>query len=528
MRTIRTRFLVIGSGAGGSVVAYHLARRGEATVLLERGPWREPSDLDHDELRMLGSLYKDGGTQTNVAGDMFVLQGNVVGGSTVLANGVCFRMPEHVRRTWADGGFEIPSERLAASYGRVEAVLGVAPMAERTLNPAARPTAAAAERLGLVAGRFRKNLRACNGCGYCNLGCPYGRKMDASRTWIPRAIEHGLTLLPRHEALRVVTRRDRVDHVLARDLERDELVRIVAERTVLAGGAVNTPELLLRSSLHHGRAGRGTSFNVGSIMVAEMPTEVDAFRGDSMAWYVPGDGFVIEQVHNPPMVFALTVPGGPRAHSDRMSRYRRLVAAGVLIPTAPRGRIGLGRLRALHPRLGARARIHFALGAEELGRMRRGFDTLARLFLEAGATRVYPPVLSDLELRGHADLPRMHAAMRHQADVPGFGSAHPQGGATAGEDARSCVVDGEFAVRGVHGLFVADASVFPTSIEVNPQLTVMALADRAVRSIGGFEPDLPPGLRGRAPAGTPTDGALRLAPAEARVPQPLAHGVGGA
>jgi choline dehydrogenase-like flavoprotein len=521
MRTLRTRFLVIGSGAGGSVLAYQLARRGEPTLLLERGPWLEPKDLDHDELRMLGTLYKDGGTQTNVAGDMFVLQGNVVGGSTVLANGVCFRMPERVRATWASQGFEIPAADLAASYARVEAVLGVAPMAERALNPAALPTAAAAERLGLFPGRFRKNLKACNGCGYCNLGCPYGRKMDASRTWVPRAVEHGLAVLARHEARRVVTRRGRVECVIAHDLEKDEPVRIVAERTVLSGGAVNTPELLLRSSLRHQTAGRRTSFNVGSIMIAEMPGDVDAFRGDSMAWYLPGEGFVIEQVHNPPTTFALTLPGGPATHAGRLARYRRLVAAGVLVPTAPRGRVGLGRLRALHPRLGGRARIHFALGAGELAALRRGFDVLARLFFEAGAVRVFPPVHGDLELRGPEDLPRMHAAMRRQGDVHGFGSAHPQGGGTAGADPARSVVDGGFAVRGTAGLYVCDASVFPTSIEVNPQLTVMAVADHAVRAIGGFEPVLPAGVVPRAPAGTPTENALRLAPRPSRRAAPL-------
>jgi choline dehydrogenase-like flavoprotein len=319
-------------------------------------------------------------------------------------------------------------------------------------------------------------------------------------------------LLPRHEALRVVTRRGRVDHLLVRDLARGETLRIRAERTVLCGGAINTPELLLRSSLRHETAGRRTSFNVGSIMVAEMPEEVDAFRGDSMAWYVPGEGFVVEQVHNPPMIFALTLPGGPATHGQRLARYRRLVAAGVLVPTAPRGRVGLGRLRALHPRLGGGARIHFRLGGDELARLRRGFDALARLFFEAGALRVFPPVLGDLELRGPEDLPRMHAAMRHQADVPGFGSAHPQGGAVVGADPARSVLDADFQVRGVHGLHACDASVFPSSIEVNPQLTVMAVADHAVQAIGGFAPELPPGIRTRPPAGTPSEGALRLAP----------------
>jgi len=116
---IETDFLVIGSGAGGSVVAYHLARAGKRTTILERGRWVRPEDMDADEFRSLALLYKDGGGQTNTEGDMFLLQGECVGGSTVLTNGVCFRMPEEARRDFANRGFEFPAADLDASFRRV-------------------------------------------------------------------------------------------------------------------------------------------------------------------------------------------------------------------------------------------------------------------------------------------------------------------------------------------------------------------------------------------------------------------------
>ncbi len=517
MRTLRTRFLVVGSGAGGSVVACHLARQGGRTLLLERGPWVRPADMDHDELRMLGSLYKDGGTQTNAAGDMFVLQGSCVGGSTVLANGVCFRMPERVRRAWAGSGFDPGAEALDAAYRRVESFLGVAPTPDRTLNAGVEVVLEGARALGLPVGRFRKNLRACIGCGYCNLGCPYGRKLDAAASWIRAGVEAGLDVLPLHEAERVLVRRGRAEGVLARDLRRGEPVRVLAERTVLAGGAVATPELLLRSGLARATAGRRTSFNVGSIVVAELPREVDAFRGDSMACYVPGDGFVIEQVQNPPMAFALTLPGGPLAHARRMGAYRRLVALGVLVPTPADGRVALPRWSALAPRRPGRARVHFTFDRPGLGRLAAGFVTASRLLLAGGALRVFPPVHGDAEVHRPDGLAALEGRWRHQRDVPGFGSAHPQGGAVAGDDPRRSVVDGAFRVHGIGDLFVADASVFPASIEVNPQLTVMAVADLAVASVGGFQPRLPGGRRERPPAAGPHDDGERLlvAPAPA-------------
>ena len=105
MKTIATEYAVVGSGAGGSVVAYYLAAAGAQVAMIERGSWLHPKDLSHDEPEMIAKLYKDGGAQTNNDANMFVLQGNCVGGSTVLTNAVCFRMPEDVRRSFEQQGF---------------------------------------------------------------------------------------------------------------------------------------------------------------------------------------------------------------------------------------------------------------------------------------------------------------------------------------------------------------------------------------------------------------------------------------
>lgn len=476
---------VVGSGAGGAVVAYHLAAQGLRVALLERGPAVGPEQMDDDEMAMIGRLYKDGGAQMNTDADMFVLQGSVVGGSTVLANGVCFRLPEEVRAAWAREGFELPRDRLEAAFRRVEHALGVAPMDERTLNSAAGPLRRGAEAAGLPWGRFAKNFHRCVACGACNVGCRYGRKMDASRTWVPWAAQRGAEVLSECQAVCIERTGGRVAAVRVRDLRDGTTFRVRAARTVLAAGAIGTPELLLRSGIAPETAGLRTSFHVGSVVAAEFPAPLDAWHGDPMGVHFSGEGYLAEQLHNPPASFALTLPGWYDRHHDDLGRYRAFTAAGLIVPTAPTGRVFLGVGRRLLRPLFDHAEIRFRLGPRDLASLRRGLRDVATAFLAAGAVRVLPPTGVPLELRHPADVGRIDDVVRQQADVTGFGTSHPQGGAVAGDDPRRAPVGPDFRVRGFEDLFVADASLFPSPTRVNPQLTVMAVADLAVAAITG-------------------------------------------
>lgn len=479
-------YCIVGSGAGGSVVAYHLAAAGARVLVLERGPWLQPRDLTHDEPAMIARLYKDGGAQTNNDADMFVLQGSCVGGSTVLTNAVCFRMPEDVRASFARTGFDLPPDELDAAFARVESVLGVAPLATELHNPATSVLADGLRRSTGHAGEFRKALLDCLGCGYCNVGCRYGRKLDAATTWIPMAVERGARVEPDTMVRRIVHRQGRVLglEVVHGKSGRRRLVH--AGRYVLAGGAINTPELLLRSGIHRGRSGKRTSFNAGGIVYGEFPEPLDGFDGDQMCVHHLAERFVIEQIQNPPVSTALTLPGFYGDHAATMQRYRQLAALGVLIPTKPSGEVFLGLGHRLLPRLFDHADIRFRLDAEELQSFRDGCKTAARALLAAGARRVHVPCAHPLSITRPAEVEQIDAAMASQRELVGFGSSHPQGGACAGDDPTRDVVDPDFRVYGFDNLFVADGSVFPHSVRVNPMLSIMATADLAAQRIAGL------------------------------------------
>ncbi|MBL8753894.1 MAG: GMC family oxidoreductase [Planctomycetes bacterium] len=485
MTTIRSEAVVVGSGAGGSVMAFRLAAAGMRVNVVERGPWLHPRQMSHDEPAMIARLYKDGGAQTNVDADMFVLQGDCVGGSTVLTNAVCFRMPESVRQSFAAHGFDLPPGELANAFDRVEGVIGVAPLPTDVHNPATWRLTDGLRRIGAPAGGFHKAMQDCIGCGYCNIGCRYGKKLDAAQTWIPMAIARGANVIPELEVVRIEHRKGHVVGLVAHERQTGQKVRIVADVYVLAGGAINTPELLLRSGLHRGRAGKRTSFNAGAIVFGEFPEPLDGWKGDQMCVHSLHDDFVIEQIQNPPVSLALTLPGFFGDHAARMRRFRHLAALGVLVPTQPTGEVYLGLGHRLVRPLFDHADIRFRMGPRDMAAFRSGCRTAAAAMLAAGARRVFVPSGTDPVIERPEDLTRIDAAMRTQTDLMGFGSSHPQGGACAGSDPRRDVVAPDFRVRGLRNLYVADASLFPHSVKVNPMLSIMAVADLAANRITG-------------------------------------------
>ncbi|HEB53059.1 MAG TPA: GMC family oxidoreductase [bacterium] len=481
-QVIETDFAIVGSGAGGSVLAYYLARASERVLLLERGRRVEPDDMHGDELDSVVKLFKDAGAQTNLTADMFIIQGRCVGGSTVLTNGACFYLPEDCREDWANRGFDLPADALRRSFARTGSVLNVAPLDERCFNPGAERLRRGMQAVGLKPQPFLKNFAHCVGCGYCNMGCRYGQKLDASRTWIPMAEAHGCHVRPRSQAYRLRVERGAVRELSCRDLETGAWFTVRAKRYVLAAGSVASPELLLRSGIAKGRAGRGMSFNVGATTVAEYDEPIEAWRGDNLCVFSMHDEFTVEQLHNPPMTFALSMPGWYDRHHRDLQRYAYLSSAGVLIPTGNYGRVRLSPLWRVSRRFD-HAEVEFTMSDDDMALARKGWKLMAEVFLASGAKRVVPPTMRYLELTDRSQLHRIDEALRWQRDIHGFGSAHPFGGCNAGDEPHS-TCDGSFRVRGVDNLFVCDASVFPSSIRVNPQWTIMSVADYAARAIG--------------------------------------------
>lgn len=474
MRTERVDACVIGSGAGGAVIAFELKRRGLSTLVLERGPRVSPEDFSTDELTMVPRYYKDGGLQLNSTMDLFILQGCCVGGSTVLSNMVMLRPDKEIWHRWALHGAEYDLDQLQTCFDEVAGELDIAFPQPENVSASSERFYRSAEALGYGPQPMPKALGDCRGCGYCNVGCRYGTKRDAATTYIRWAEDAGARVVADAEVVTIEHRRRAARAVVARLGRSQDLLRVEASLIIVAAGAIASSGLLLSNGIRR-NVGKRLSFNAGGMMVAEFAEPLDGHDADQMTIYVKGDGYVIEATHNPPMSAALTTPGWLHAHGELMARFRYLSYAGPLVATEPVGEVFIDRLF-------GHEEARFSLTPRDLRKLKNGMRTAAEIFFHAGATSVWLPTHRPCTLSDPSQLARIEGAFSSSAEVA-VGSAHPQGGNPISSDPRLGAVDESLRVHGFDNLFVCDASVFPSCIGVNPIHTIMALSKLAAPQI---------------------------------------------
>ena len=483
--TITGDVVIIGSGAGASILAHRLLSENpdRSVLMIERGDYIDPSEMSADEIEMLSKLYSEGALQLSRDFGFQVLQGSCVGGTTVVNNAVCFDLPPNVLDRWNDpDGLDagLDPERLYESHRRVRELISIGRQNHAHLNPGAIPfmKGIAAMKLNQPPNDFdvvEANITECYGCGYCNIGCRYGKKMsmlDAVLPDIQQKFPGRLKILSGCEGWKLGGSGSRVTTLQCR-LKDGRRVDVKGDTFVVAAGAVSSSILLLRSGIGGDRAGNGLAFNMGSPMTGVFDHVVNAYAGLQISHYIlqkPTLGYVIETWFNPPVAQALTMPGWFGTHFDNMRRYNRMSSAGVLVPTESNAEVR---------RTGIFGRdIKYEPTKSDLATLAEGLITAGKIFFEGGAASVMPHTLDFHEWVDPSDLVRLRQIVTEDGAIT-LGTGHPQGGNRLGRNAEACVVDETFRAYGYDNLYVCDASVFPSSIGVNPQLTVMALADYA-------------------------------------------------
>jgi choline dehydrogenase-like flavoprotein len=483
--TITADAVVVGSGAAGAIIAYRLAQRGRSVLVLERGLHLHPSQFSDDEVKQISNLYADGALQLSRDFSFQVLQGMCVGGSTVVNNAVCFELPNDVLRDWNGRGAGLDPPRLAESFKAARDLVQVRRPPSKHLQGGAEKFVEGAQKLGLTAPEHdvdvvEANIADCPGSGYCNIGCPYGTKLSMLDKVLPEGQKRfgveNLRVLPECRAERIETKNGRAEAVLAR-LGNGRKLRVEAQTVVVSAGAIASSWLLMQSKLGRSTAGRGVCFNMGSPITAEFEERLDSFDGVQISHYYrppAGSGYVMETWFNPVVSQALNMPGWLDDHRRNMSRFRNLTAAGVLVGTTKTGR--------LRNALTGGVDIDFTPGEKDVRTLIEALKLLSRIYLEAGAKCVMPSTFQFHAFTKESQLGKLDDYVKDSRYLS-IGSGHPQGGnALSGEPGKG-VVDPTFRVHGVENLFVCDASVFPTATTVNPQLTVMALAEYAAPGI---------------------------------------------
>jgi choline dehydrogenase-like flavoprotein len=460
---MRADVCVVGAGAGGAVVAAELAEGGANVVLLEQGPAHDADRFSARPPEMLARLYRDGGQSATIGRPPILLPlGRGLGGTTLVNSGTCFRTPPHVLERWrSDFGIDVDEESLRPCFERVERALSVAEVSPELAGGNAAVARRGAERLGWSHGYLRRNARGCVGSGVCVYGCPTSAKQHTGITYVPRAQAAGARVLTGADVDRVLVRGGRARGVLAR-VEGQGATEVDAERVVLACGAIHTPLLLARSGLGRGSGelGRNLSIHPATAGFALMDEVVDMARGVPQSFYVDEfaeRGVMFEGVAGPPAYAAMSLPLKDGEHRRAMAQYRHLAQFGLMVSDHSRGSVRS---------LAGRAVIRYDLCEDDVARFSFGLARLRELFEAAGAREVYLP------------LPEGVAPERLRARDLRLMAFHPLGTARAHADPRRGVTDASLGVHGVSGLYVADGSAVPSSLGVNPQLTIMALATR--------------------------------------------------
>jgi choline dehydrogenase-like flavoprotein len=483
-RRVRVDACVIGSGAGGAPVAKELAEGGMSVAILEDGEWWDTDSFSARPRDMMSLLYRDAGQLATVGAPPIVLPlGRGVGGTTLVNSGTCFRTPPRVLERWrTELGLEaLTEEALEPHFNRVERELGVGQVPERLAGRNAQVVRQGAEALGLSGDYLYRNAPGCVGSGVCAYGCPSGAKQHVGITYIPRAWAAGATTFTGVRAERLERRGRRVTGVVARARGGGTL-HVQSDRVIVACGAIHTPMFLRGQGLgrRSGQLGRNLSLHPATAVRAVFDEPIGMWDGVPQSYYVDAladQGIMLEGIAGPPDHIAMSTPRWGAEHRELMLRTGQLAQFGVMVSDTSRGRVhALGRRN-------PRPLIRYDLQAEDLARFRRGIELLTDIYWAAGARAVIVPVAGVPTLRDGDSRP-----LRETPWAPSALSAmafHPLGTARAGADPDRSVVDGDLAMRDVDGLHVCDASVVPTALGVNPQITIMALSTRLAHHLLG-------------------------------------------
>ena len=478
--------VVVGSGAGGAVVARELAARGKDVVLVEEGGFFTGKDFTGNPRQMIDLLYRNRGITGALGRPAIPIPlGRCVGGTTTINSGTCYRAPDFVLEEWAEHYGVIASDaELRPYFERVERELNVRPVSDAGYGRNSLLFERGAAALGYAGARIPRNERGCLATGVCAFGCPQDAKQAMHVSYVPCALADGARLYTRCRVARVLVSAGKAVGVVARFVAADEResgceLRVLARQVVVACGALLTPALLERSAVPDpsGLRGRNLHVHPATRVGALFDEEVRGWEEVPQAYNVhhfTRDGIFIQGQFVPPAMEAPVLPGVGTAHKDIMARYGRLGSFGALISDESAGRVKAGR--------GRWPRVTYQLGAADARKLARAIGLTAEIFFAAGAREVYSGVHSRPVLRSVDEARALQSAALPAVDFEMM-AFHPQGTARMGEDARTAVTDSFGRVHGTPGLWVSDASLFPSSCKVNPQITIMALATRVAETV---------------------------------------------
>ena len=484
---------IVGSGPGGAVMASRLAEAGAQVVVLEEGGYHLKDEFDMQEATAYPRLYQDRGNRATADLSIAVLQGRAVGGGTVVNWTTSFRTPDDVLAFWREKeGAALTPAALRPHFEEIERRLGIQKVDLEDVNANNRALYEGCRKLGWAVDTTSRNVRGCLRTGYCGMGCPVDAKQSAALTYLPDAVARGATVYANCRVRRIEWTGKRATAVVGEVLlpgtqeQTGRTVRVEPRVVVVCAGALNSPALLLRSGLAQGPVGKKTWLHPTVAMIAMYRDPIEGFYGapqsvasHHFAHRGADAGFFLEAAPVHPMLSGIALPGFGASVTGQMGLLPHVsVSIALMIDGFGDGEEG-GTVT-LRPDGGPR--LDYPQGARQFECFRASMEALARVHLANGALRVtslhVPPVIIAVE----HDLPALRAAPLGPNRCGVF-TAHQMGGCRMGSDPARSVVNPELRHHFVENLWVADGSVFPTGLGVNPMESIYGVSSWAAQHV---------------------------------------------
>jgi choline dehydrogenase-like flavoprotein len=503
--------VVVGSGAGGGVIAGTLAQQGVKVVVLEAAGHFNESDFKQLELAAYQEMYWRGGPIPTADGNISLQAGTTLGGGTTINWTNCLRTPQWVRDEWAsEHGLEgADRPEYDAHLDAVLARIGATDKAS-DLNKAQQRLKQGCEALGwdfrLVVRNVDLGKYSPEASGYLGFGDPSGAKNSTEKTFLRDAFESDAEILVRTRAQRILTENGRAAGVEAVYADpgsgRSAQVTVRAPNVVVACGALETPALLLRSQIGGPATGDYLRLHPALALLGSYGEDMQGWWGAPHAGLShefenvqDGYGFLIEGAHYTTGVGGSAVPWTNGAeHKEMMSRFKYGATFICLLRDRGHGRVVIDQNGESVP--------YYAVEDElDLANLRLSIEKIARLHEAAGAGEIYSLAARLPRWRRGDDLERfIERAQRVPMRAGGqkLFSAHQMGTARMGADPRTSVANPWGELHDVSGVWIGDGSAFPTPSGVNPMVSIMALARRtafAIAAANGKSPGLGVGSR---------------------------------
>ena len=502
---------IIGSGAGAGVTAELLCNAGLSVVIIEEGPLKSSSDFNQKESEAYPQLYQESAARKTEDKAINILQGRCVGGSTTVNWTSSFRTPSATLKFW--------QEKFSLKNFNVDAMAPYFDQAERRLNigPWLTPPnenndllRRGAAKLGIPALAIARNVKGCWNLGSCGMGCPTNAKQSMLVTTIPAALNKGARLLVETRAekfelangkvtallVRPVASNSASNNVsntaLAQQIRAQSATKIIAKHYVLAGGAINSPAVLLRSGAPdpHGTLGKRTFLHPVVMSSGVFDQKVEAWQGAPQTIYtdhfldtqaIDGPiGYKLEAPPLHPVIFASTVPGMGQAQHDLLTAFPHMHTLLALMRDGFHDQSTGGKVKL---RSDGSALLDYPLTDYVMDGARRALLSMMEIQFAAGALKVLPlhemaqPYSTWTQAKDAVNALPMKPLLTKVV------SAHVMGGCGMAGIEKLGVARPDGVHWQIENLSIHDGSLFPTSIGANPQLSVYGAVNRLAQGL---------------------------------------------